>query len=398
MYLPEDIRQWAMTMFRLQAHCLPEAESKPLAEASYADILFYRFAESFDRTNRHTTVYRHDHFVGYLSVYDPASCRSWIFGPALLIHVPNFSKSGYAERYPVSRSRRKDFCAYLETLPVYGYDEFLSMAICLHEQINGTPLSRSDVQVIDRNKPQKPTQRYDGDELPETVDAEDYSQMWEIQVQILGCIRNGDPERLSCLFRQKNMSLHLGLISDVADNYKATAGMAIALAVQAAVEGGLDYAIAMHTFDLLMLSMKHQTDVREILNLTAAAQREFALKVEQHKLPQSYPPVLVKVIHYIRSHLHEPLTAAGIAERTHTSQSYISKLFVKHTGLVTGDYIRMQKIEEAKQLLRRTDAPICDIAYRLAFSSQPQFQKVFKQYTGTTPKQYRYSGDTDANG
>lgn len=181
------------------------------------------------------------------------------------------------------------------------------------------------------------------------------------------------------------------MISDVVENYKATASMAITLAMQAAVEGGLDYAIAMHTFDFFLLYLQRLTNIREVLDLTAAAQQEFAAKVEQIKLPETYPPVLIKVILYIRRHLHEPLTAAEVVKKAHISQSYTSKLFVKYTGMAIGEYIRMQKIEAAKQLLRQTDESIAEIAYHLSFSSQSQFQKVFKKCIGTTPNRYRQS-------
>ena len=387
----QSIHEWATALFRLSAHYLSDTGGS--SEGGYDSLLLQNFAASFDGSNRKTTVYRHDHFIGFLSVFDRSTGRNIIFGPALLIHVHNFSKSGYADRYPIPHSKRKAFYEYLEGLPTYDADEFLSMATYLHERINGTALERNDICVIDRNWKRNKAQPFLKAEPTPEADYEDYDELHRTQQRICCCIRDGNPEQLSLLFKKSDMSFHLGMISDVVENYKATASMAITLAMQAAVEGGLDYAIAMHTFDFFLFYLQRLTNIREVLDLTAAAQQEFAAKVERIKLPETYPPVLIKVILYIRRHLHEPLTAAEVVKKAHVSQSYTSKLFVKYTGMAIGEYIRTQKIEAAKRLLRQTDESIAEIAYHLSFSSQSHFQKVFKKCIGTTPNRYRQSID-----
>ena len=58
-------------------------------------------------------------------------------------------------------------------------------------------------------------------------------------------------------------------------------------------------------------------------------------------------------------------------------------------GCSIHSYILMQKMEEAKNLLRYTDYPCRSIAASLAFSSQSHFIQLFQKYTHLTPKQYR---------
>ena len=53
------------------------------------------------------------------------------------------------------------------------------------------------------------------------------------------------------------------------------------------------------------------------------------------------------------------------------------------------DYIRTEKIEEAKRLLRFTDKPLSAIGAFLGFSSQGHFIGVFRKATGITPGEYR---------
>ena len=71
------------------------------------------------------------------------------------------------------------------------------------------------------------------------------------------------------------------------------------------------------------------------------------------------------------------------------SASYLSRLFKKETGDSVSAYIRLQKIEKAKNLLRYSDYSIIDIANRLSFSSQSHFIQQFRELTGITPKKYR---------
>ena len=47
------------------------------------------------------------------------------------------------------------------------------------------------------------------------------------------------------------------------------------------------------------------------------------------------------------------------------------------------------RVEESKQLLANTESPVIDIALSVGFSDQSYFSKVFKRYTGLTPREYR---------
>ena len=68
---------------------------------------------------------------------------------------------------------------------------------------------------------------------------------------------------------------------------------------------------------------------------------------------------------------------------------YLSRLFKKETGVSVSAYIRSQKIDMAKNLLRFSDYSMIDIANRLSFSSQSHFIQQFREVVGMTPKKYR---------
>lgn len=92
---------------------------------------------------------------------------------------------------------------------------------------------------------------------------------------------------------------------------------------------------------------------------------------------------------YIYFHLKERITIEDLADALGVSASYLSRLFKKETGDSVSAYIRRQKMEVAKNLLRYSEYPVIDIANRLSFSSQSHFIQQFREYTGMTPKKYR---------
>lgn len=92
---------------------------------------------------------------------------------------------------------------------------------------------------------------------------------------------------------------------------------------------------------------------------------------------------------YIYSHVKERITIEDLADEFGVSASYLSRLFKQETGVSVSGYIREQKIEVAKNLLRFSDYSMIDIANRLSFSSQSHFIQQFREIVGMTPKKYR---------
>lgn len=92
---------------------------------------------------------------------------------------------------------------------------------------------------------------------------------------------------------------------------------------------------------------------------------------------------------YIYSHIKEHITIENLAEELGVSAGYLSRLFKKETGASVSAYIRAQKIEMAKNLLKYSEYSMIDIANRLSFSSQSHFIQQFRETVGMTPKKYR---------
>lgn len=94
-------------------------------------------------------------------------------------------------------------------------------------------------------------------------------------------------------------------------------------------------------------------------------------------------------ISYIRQNFTKPITLEDTASYVRLNPAYFSTLFKQTFHTTFKEYLNRLRIEESKALLNRTDYPIIDISAAVGFENQSYFSKVFKKYTGLTPKQYR---------
>lgn len=94
-------------------------------------------------------------------------------------------------------------------------------------------------------------------------------------------------------------------------------------------------------------------------------------------------------INYIVKNYANNITLDDVANEVHLNPAYFSTLFKKEVGNSFKEYLNMIRIEESKRLLTNSSYSIVDIAVAVGFEDQSYFSKVFKKYTGITPKQYR---------
>ena len=92
---------------------------------------------------------------------------------------------------------------------------------------------------------------------------------------------------------------------------------------------------------------------------------------------------------YISSHLSDDLSREIIAQETHVSESYLSHLFPRETGLSLTDYITQERITLAKSLLTTTSLPVQIISLKAGYQNFSYFLRTFKRICGVTPNDFR---------
>ncbi len=80
---------------------------------------------------------------------------------------------------------------------------------------------------------------------------------------------------------------------------------------------------------------------------------------------------------------------ADMARELKTSEATISKLINFHFGKSLPQLLNEKRVEDAKRLLRQTDAAIKVIADDVGFNSMASFNRVFKDMSGLSPSEYR---------
>lgn len=96
-----------------------------------------------------------------------------------------------------------------------------------------------------------------------------------------------------------------------------------------------------------------------------------------------------RVMDYIETHLGEPLTVAVLADIACLSAGHFSRSFKATTGEAVWAYVQRRRGERAMEMLRGTNLPIAEIAYRYGFAHQGHFTTCFKKHFGVTPGQVR---------
>lgn len=98
---------------------------------------------------------------------------------------------------------------------------------------------------------------------------------------------------------------------------------------------------------------------------------------------------LRRVTEFIDEHLEEDLTLGEIAEVAELSQFHFARVFRQTTGITPQQYVMQKRIEQAKQLLTRSNLSLVEVSLRTGFKNQSHFTTLFRKFTKLTPKMWR---------
>ncbi len=98
---------------------------------------------------------------------------------------------------------------------------------------------------------------------------------------------------------------------------------------------------------------------------------------------------LKQALEYMNVHLSENVSLASVSEEVQISQFHFCRLFKQSTGMTPHAYLIQQRVERAKQLLKRKEGSMLDIAIECGFANPSHFAKHFRKHTGISPKQFR---------
>lgn len=96
-----------------------------------------------------------------------------------------------------------------------------------------------------------------------------------------------------------------------------------------------------------------------------------------------------QVIDYIHNNYYEDITLDLLSKQFYVSPYYLCREFKRCTNRTIIQYINVTRIMNAQRKIMETDKSITEISNITGFSNLTHFNRVFKQYAGLTPSQYR---------
>ncbi len=116
---------------------------------------------------------------------------------------------------------------------------------------------------------------------------------------------------------------------------------------------------------------------------------DYVQRVQQEKTKNSISGPIRSICDYIAVHIREKLSIAQLAAQAGYTEYYFSHKFKKEIGCSVAEYLKQEKIRQAKMMLSGTKMSIQEICDELSFGSRSYFSSSFQKETGISPSEYR---------
>lgn len=154
------------------------------------------------------------------------------------------------------------------------------------------------------------------------------------------------------------------------------------------------------SFDLLLeLIRKDQSDdlARRISNQLQFGRRRWRADYQiesSERILETAPPKMIAAIKFIEENLERNLSADELATEIGTSRRTLERIFLSCTGQSPAKYIKVRRLERARDLLLHSNMSVLEVAIATGFRSGSYFSVSFSEYFGVPPSQI---GDRSRN-
>lgn len=314
-----------------------------------------------------------------------------VVGPTAQVLPSDQALRELAFQADVPREETQAFVDGLKAIVRMPLESMLTMLCTFNHVMNGEELELNDLAIHEPRQAQLKTsvehrrteKRYE-QEAESTI-----HNTLSIEQTLMDLVRRGDTAALRQWIAQAPPVRGGVLAEDQLRQLKNTFIVTTTLASRAAIRGGLDAETALSLSDAYIRHAELIKDQSGIMNLQVHMLMEFAEQVERVRHGAQPTKLALEVANYVQRHLSEPISTEAMAKEFYLSRTHFSARFKRETGETLTAFILREKMEEAKRLLRYTDKSSSAIGSYLGYSSQSHFSRVFKQYTGLTPSEYR---------
>lgn len=172
-------------------------------------------------------------------------------------------------------------------------------------------------------------------------------------------------------------------------HWRTLAIIGVTLVARAAISVGVPPATAYHASGYYITKINASANPEAVLYYRNCGIEDFCTRVREAKSVPDSSEYTKRSKDYIQKHFREKIYIEDIAAPLGISAGYLARLFKKETGMLIQDYINLERVERAANLLTYSDYSLSAIANYVHFPTQSYFGKIFKQIKGVTPNAYR---------
>lgn len=178
----------------------------------------------------------------------------------------------------------------------------------------------------------------------------------------------------------------------------------VLMLVEPCYDSVLLWALRARVWDVLLKPIDAASLVQRMHWLRNAAQARVGSGSRANAMPLPALPVEArfssaagertrKAGHFIETHLHERLSECAVARHCGLSRSEFSRAFHDEHGMTFRRYLLSARMRRAADMLRRTRAPITEIALCVGIHDLSHFASQFRVFAGCTPSAFRRDAD-----
>lgn len=313
---------------------------------------------------------------------------SILAGPFLMDEPDSLLLSDIGEKYSIPTAPLLEMYEEAGSLPVFEPAKVTYISRLLYYMCSGLVTDSRAQFNLNHNK------LYQQSKINESIQMYKASPQvnsrvypYEKEKALITKLKTGDTEQAKALLNDL-----LGYVFFAeGNNFEVVKSRALELSSllsRAAIEGGATSDSVLKVNNQFLMSLQSITDLDDLCYKLQETIDVFTDCMFNY-IPSKGNEITKKAIRYISQNFSRNLTLDEVADHVHLNPAYFSTLFKQSTGSSFKEYLNMVRIEESKRLLSNTDYSIIDISLATGFEDQSYFSKVFKKYTGLTPKQYR---------
>lgn len=107
------------------------------------------------------------------------------------------------------------------------------------------------------------------------------------------------------------------------------------------------------------------------------------------EIKEEYSATTIYVLEYINANYNKNPTINEVAGKLNSSGMYLGQKIKKETGRTFNDFLTECRMYHAEALMAETNLKISEISREIGISNSQYFRKIFQEFTGQSPNDYR---------